>query len=170
MINNFEVMGKGSEVCKVSTLRKVVTPVVALLALAGAGCTNNEQSDIGKYDQDKVQGVESIKLCDGARIRKDPRVPTEDDGNNTIHEVDFGDAPKGSCFEFDVNGNVYRTHQNPANGNWIGLPYQDMAELVDGFDEQDPDKIAWVNQAKADINESPEKQLIGLSLFLANIY
>lgn len=155
-MKNFERMNIGSEVSKVSMLKKVIAPVVAFLALTGAGCTNsNEQSDIGKYDKDKVEGVESIELCDGARIRKDPIVRNGDNGedaNNTIHRVDFGDAPDGTCIEFEVNGDVYKTFQNPNNGYWIGLPYSDMSDMINGFEEKGADKIAWINQAKAGID------------------
>lgn len=152
---NFEVMNKEPEVNKAPIPRRVIAPVVAFLALAGVGCTSSEQSDIGKYDNDKVEGVESITLCDGARIRKDPYVSSKDDSDNIIHEVDFGDAPKGTCIEFKVNGNVYRTYQNSENGVWIGMDYDGWTKIVDGFDKKGEQDLAWVNQRKADIKEEP---------------
>lgn len=156
-MNNFERENFEPKASRAFTLRKIVVPVVAFFALAGVGCTSNEQSDIGKYDDDKVEGVESITLCDGAKIRKDPRVPEKDEGDNTIHRVDFGDAPDGSCFEFKVGGNVYKTYQNSGNGNWIGMPYRDWTDLVDGFNKKGELDIAWVNQAKAGVEEPGNK-------------
>jgi hypothetical protein len=126
------------------------------LALIGAGAASgmyavnkhNDRSDrpvkpeavkVGHVDR----SITSISLEDGARIRKDPFVPSiSSESNNLVDELE-------EPITVETDGKAVVASETP-DGNWYGIPAESLRRIDPDFKlKGDSDGYVWVNHQKA---------------------
>jgi hypothetical protein len=118
-------------------------PVTLLIALGTTACAGAEE---GIDREGKLNpNITSITVQDGARVREEPLVPGQYEGQDTLlAEVDHAGV-------IETPGGVHTYDDN--NGEWYTVPAKEAAKLV--TDKEDKEALlamngdVWVNDDRA---------------------
>lgn len=135
---------------------------VAIGCSAGAKAPTGTNIEAGSPSSNKFgeikKDIVSVSIDDGARLRKDPWIPDEEDGSNIIIKS------KESFTVFTKAGVTIK--EDEANGNWYGVPQSDFTESAKNSSiptevlnsvKSDKDGLIWISSQKASVQSKTDK-------------